>query len=109
MKALTAVGLAEKADPVGAWAGTADNWALVIWHKPDVGVITYKNSIRRWARYRLTGTYTPRTCVYGEKQLDRRFLKDEPFGPAPLNGEMRALLTAVGLGLDEATPPSGCD
>lgn len=103
MMALTAVALAEEADPVGAWAGTPENWALVVWHKPDIAIVTHKKKLRRWARYRLTGTYTPQTCVYGEKQLDRRFLVEEPFGPAPLNETMNALLASVGL--EDPAPP----
>lgn len=103
MMALTAVALAEKAGPVGAWAGTSENWALVVWCKPDIAVVTHKTKLRRWARYRLSGTYTPQTCVYGEKQLDRRFLVEEPFGPAPLNETMKALLTSVGL--EDPAPP----
>lgn len=106
MKALAAVGLAEKAEPVGAWAGTPDNWALLIWRRPDVAVVAAKNNVRRWALYRLTGTYTPRICWYGEKQLDRRFLLEESFGPSPLPAPIRALLEAVGL--DQAAPPADC-
>ncbi len=105
MMALTAVALAEGADPVGAWAGTSENWALVVWHEPDIAVISHQH-LDRWARYRLPEGYTPRTCVYGEKQLDRRFLKEEPLGPAPLSEEMKELLASVGL--EKSTPPPDC-
>lgn len=105
MMALTAVALAEAADPVGAWAGTSENWALVIWHKPEIAVVTERKNLRHWTRCKLIGSYTPHTCVYGDKQLDRRFIVEEPLGPAPLSEEMKALLDSVAL---EREAPPGC-
>ncbi|MHB1962616.1 MAG: phospholipase D-like domain-containing protein [Acidimicrobiales bacterium] len=97
LMALQAVALAQEAQPVGAWAGTPQNWALVIWQAPDLCVFT-TSGLERRKYYRLTGSYTPKTCAYEDRGLDRRFLvKGDP------SAKSAALMEAVGLSTPE--PP----
>ena len=58
LRALTAVGYAESGDPVGAWAGDSATWALVVWRRPDLVVLTHDQA-DLWSHYQLTGSYTP--------------------------------------------------
>lgn len=104
LPALRAVGLAEEAGVVGAWAGTPTNWALVIWRKPDLAVFTHRQA-DRWFYYRLTGTYTPRTCAYGDREIDPRFRVAESFSNSPYPETLNELLAAVDL---HAPAPPDC-
>lgn len=103
LPALQAVGLAEDAGAVGAWAGTSESWALVIWTEPDLVVFTHGKT-DRWFHYRLTGIYTPRACAYADKGIDRRFLVRESFGNQPPSEA--ALRNLASVELDAPAPPA---
>lgn len=97
LPAMQAVGFADSINQaVGAWAGTPDNWALVIWSKPDLVVFTHAKGAR-WIHYRLPGSYTPRLCAYGDKGIDRRFLYQESFGETTTSASVEACLETIGL------------
>jgi hypothetical protein len=103
---LLAVGLAEGASPVAASAGDADDWALMIWRKPDV--VVARQSVDRshvsWTHYRLSDIAGPQTYATTERHLptDRRVWTSFP-GEA-LNPIVDQLMAAVGL--TDPKPPS---
>ncbi|NEE45028.1 hypothetical protein G3M55_10450 [Streptomyces sp. SID8455] len=66
--ALEAVGAAEDAPLVGAWASSGSDsgggpWALVVWHRPDLIVVDARRPIPLWRHYRLTGLVGPRALA----------------------------------------------
>lgn len=64
--ALEAVGAAEDASLVGAWADSGRGngpWALVIWRRPDLIVVDAHRPIPLWRHYRLTGLVGPRALA----------------------------------------------
>ncbi|WP_405523636.1 hypothetical protein OG426_10135 [Streptomyces canus] len=64
--ALEAVGAAEDAPLVGAWA-TSDSgtgaWALVIWRRPDLIVIDARQPVPLWRHHRLISLVGPRALA----------------------------------------------
>lgn len=64
--ALEAVGTAETAPLVGAWA-SADSvsgpWALVIWRRPDLIVVNARRPILLWRHHQRTGLVGPRALA----------------------------------------------
>lgn len=67
--ALEAVGAAEDAPLVGAWADDSGSdsgggaWALVVWRRPDLIVVDARRPIPLWRHYRLTGLVGPRALA----------------------------------------------
>ncbi|MFD7443828.1 hypothetical protein [Streptomyces sp. NPDC059909] len=64
--ALEAVGAAEDAPLVGAWADSGRSngpWALVIWRRPDLIVVDAHRPIPLWRHCRLTGLVGPRALA----------------------------------------------
>ncbi|MFD4210628.1 hypothetical protein ACFWRG_32160, partial [Micromonospora tulbaghiae] len=64
--ALEAVGAAEDAPLVGAWADSGSGrgaWALVVWRRPDLIVVDARRPIPLWRHYRLTGLVGPRALA----------------------------------------------
>ncbi len=64
--ALEAVGAAEDAPLVGAWASSDSgdgSWALVICRRPDLIVVDARRPIPLWRHYRLTGLVGPRALA----------------------------------------------
>ncbi|WP_415937968.1 hypothetical protein [Streptomyces sp. 039-1] len=66
--ALEAVGAAEDAPLVGAWADSGSDsgggaWALVVWRRPDLIVVDARRPIALWRHYRLTGLVGPRALA----------------------------------------------
>ncbi|WP_328937465.1 hypothetical protein OG288_12480 [Streptomyces tauricus] len=66
--ALEAVGAAEDAPLVGAWADSGSDsgggaWALVVWRRPDLIVVDARRPIPLWRHYRLTGLVGPRALA----------------------------------------------
>ena len=95
LPALQAVGMAEEISPVGAWCGNESRWVLVLWDKPNLGVVT-GGARRFWSHYRLTGSYSPHLCAY-DREIDARFRVAASTGPRDNPGPaLVALLEAVG-------------
>ncbi|MFE1291766.1 hypothetical protein [Streptomyces sp. NPDC058751] len=66
--ALEAVGAAEDAPLVGAWADSGSDsgvepWALVVWRRPDLIVVDARRPTPLWRHYRLTGLVGPRALA----------------------------------------------
>jgi hypothetical protein len=64
--ALEAIGAAEDAPLVGAWAdnGADDGpWALVVWRRPDLIVVDARPAVPLWRHYRLTGLVGPKALA----------------------------------------------
>lgn len=62
--ALQAVGAAEDAPLVAAWAGSSGSaWALVVWRRPDLIVVDAKGAVPLWKHHRLTGLVGPRALA----------------------------------------------
>ncbi|GGV20364.1 hypothetical protein GCM10010293_16070 [Streptomyces griseoflavus] len=66
--ALEAVGAAEDAPLVGAWANSGSDssggaWALVVWRRPDLIVVDARRPIPLWRHYRLIGLVGPRALA----------------------------------------------
>jgi hypothetical protein len=101
--ALQAVGIAsEGLDRVGAWAGTQDNWCLVLWNKPYLSVV-FKGHTVSWGLYRLNDLITPRVCAH-DREIDLRYRLRRSIGPDdPLPAEIKMSLDALGVSSPE--PP----
>ncbi|MFD7967429.1 hypothetical protein [Streptomyces clavifer] len=83
--ALEAVGAAEDAPLVGAWADSGSNsdggaWALVVWRRPDLIVVDARRPIPLWRHYRLTGLVGPRALA-----AQRGFESAAPIPHGPRN------------------------
>ncbi|MFD9489534.1 hypothetical protein ACFWBX_37305 [Streptomyces sp. NPDC059991] len=66
LAALEAVGAAEDAPLVGAWASSDSGsgaWALVIWRRPDLIVVDASRRASLWRHHRLTGLVGPRALA----------------------------------------------
>jgi hypothetical protein len=102
LAALEAVGAAQDAPLVAAWATSdANRWALLIWRKPDLIVIDAAGLVPLWKHYRLAGLVNPRSLALA------RGLETATAVP---HGALRdsfpealELLTALGIG--EVRPP----
>jgi hypothetical protein len=100
--ALQAVGAAEDAPLVGAWAGsTGSAWALVVWRRPDLIVVDAKGTAPIWKHHRLTGLVGPKALA---SPAHPGSAPSVPHGPhnQPFELARQALLE---LGLTEPLPP----
>ncbi|MEU5698983.1 hypothetical protein [Streptomyces aurantiacus] len=66
--ALEAVGAAEDAPLVGAWADSGSDsgggaWALVVWRRPDLIVVDARRPTPLWRHHRLTGLVGPKALA----------------------------------------------
>ena len=103
--ALQAIGAAEDADLVGAWAtSTSSKWALIIWRKPDLITIDSSGPIVLWRHYRLGGLLSPRSLA-AQRSLDGA--RSVPHGPF-VRAFPEALELLERLGLSGPQPPAQC-
>jgi hypothetical protein len=105
LAALEAVGAAQQADLVGAWATSdAGRWALCLWRKPDLLTIDASGRIPLWRHYRLSGLVTPHGLAVQKSFEGAQTIQHGPFAqPFP---EATALLDQ--LDLDSPEPPNDC-
>ena len=94
--AMQAVAQAEKAAPVGAWAGSSTNWALVLWRAPDL-VVHLHNGRGFWQHFALPPVLTPSGCITTLPLQHRK--ANGPLVP----DRARKLMTE--LNLDSPLPP----
>jgi hypothetical protein len=104
--ALEAVGAAQDAEIVGAWAGSPPGkWALLIWPRPDIVAVESGNEAILWRHYRLTGLVTPRLLAR-EMSISSAL----PISHGPLDQPFAEALQLLGqLGLTDPRPPRQCD
>ena len=105
--ALQAIGAAQDADLVGAWAtSTNGNWALLIWRRPDLIAIAIDSGRPNmlWRHYQLGGLLSP-SSLAAQRSLDgARSVSHGPLvRPFP-----EALDLLDQLGLSEPQPPTQC-
>jgi hypothetical protein len=104
--ALEAVGAAQDANLVGAWATSSNGkWALCIWQLPDLFTIEHgAGPHMRWRHYRLRGLVTPRGLAR-EKSLDAA----TPVHHGPFVKPFAEALAALDqLGIGSPEPPNNC-
>ncbi|WP_158550724.1 hypothetical protein [Geodermatophilus sp. TF02-6] len=104
-RALEAVGHAQDAGLVGAWASsTRGRWMLCLWRRPDLYTVEGGEDRPLWRHYRLTGLATPLSLAH-ERSLDGATeLRNVPLiDPIP---EARTALEQ--LGLKAPQPPANC-
>ncbi|PJN38353.1 hypothetical protein CG747_24125 [Streptomyces sp. CB02959] len=104
--ALEAVGAAEDAPLVGAWASSGSDsgegaWALVVWRRPDLIVVDARRPIPLWRHYRLTGLVGPRALA---AQRSFESAASIPHGPRNQPFEL-AHQVLSDLGLAGPSPP----
>ncbi|WP_328923155.1 hypothetical protein [Streptomyces griseoaurantiacus] len=106
LAALEAVGAAEDAPLVGAWAGDGGDggpWALVVWRRPDLVVVDVRRTVPLWRHHRLTGLVGPRALAaqrgFGSVAPVQHGPRNQPFGLAEQ--------VLAELGLPGPRPP-GC-
>jgi hypothetical protein len=104
--ALEAVGAAQDARIVGAWAGSlSDKWALLMWRRPDLVAVESGHGGLSWRHYRLTGLVNPRLLAR-EKGVSAA----RPVPHGPLRQPFPEAFELLGqLGLSDPWPPSQCD
>jgi len=105
--ALQAVGAAQDAPIVGAWAtSTNGDWVLVIWRKPDLITIDGRGPAVLWRHYQLQGLITPASIAVQRHLEGAKRVHHGPFrNPFP---EALALLGQLGLA-DVRLPPECSD
>ena len=103
--ALEAVGDAQDAGLVGAWASsTVGTWAMCVWRRPDLYTMDCPAKRVRWRHYRLSKLLSPSTLAYQRSFDGATTVRHGPFiQPIP---EAVAILAELGLASPE--PPSGC-
>ena len=103
--ALEAVGDAQDAGLVGAWANSTNGtWALCIWRRPDLFTMDRPKQQVRWRHYRLSNLLSPSSLAYQRSFDGATPVWHGPFiRPFP---EAEAVLAQLGLASPE--PPSGC-
>lgn len=103
--ALEAVGAAEDAGLVGAWAGsTSGKWTLCVWQRPDLFTIDRSGPRVLWRHYRLTGLLGLRALALQRSLEGATAVSHGAFmNPFP---EVLAVLHQ--LGLMTPAPPSSC-
>ncbi|MFF4140745.1 hypothetical protein ACFY0A_04990 [Streptomyces sp. NPDC001698] len=104
--ALEAVGAAEDAPLVGAWATgnpANDRWALAVWRRPNLIVVDAAGAVPLWRHYRLTGLVGPRALA---AQRSFESAVSIPHGPRNRPFGMANRILAE-LGLPGPHPP-GC-
>ncbi|MGY5099648.1 hypothetical protein [Streptomyces sp. 900105245] len=102
--ALEAVGAAEDAPLVGAWAGSdsgGEAWALVIWRRPDLIVVDARRPTPLWRHHRLAGLVGPRALA---AQRSFESVASVPHGPRNQPFEL-AHQVLSDLGLAGPRPP----
>lgn len=102
--ALEAVGAAEDAPLVGAWAGSATDagaWALVMWRRPELVVVEARPSGALWRHYRLNGLVGPKALA---AQRSFESAAAVPHGPRNQPFELAQQLLSE-LRLAEPGPP----
>ncbi|MFV8185938.1 hypothetical protein [Streptomyces sp. AF1B] len=104
--ALEAVGAAEDAPLVGAWADASSDsgggaWALVIWRRPDLIVVDARGSTPLWRHHRLTGLVGPRALA---AQRSFESAASVPHGPRNQSFDL-ARQVLSDLRLTEPRPP----
>jgi len=105
LAALAAVGAAESAAEVGAWAGhAAGKWALVMWTRPDLFTVESRNGKVLWRHYVLTGLLTPNVLAHARDLEGAQLI---PHGPL-LNPIREAAELIERLGLHVPAPPANC-
>jgi hypothetical protein len=104
--ALEAVGAADSAPLVGAWATSSDgNWALCAWRSPDLITIDKHGPRPLWRHYRLTGLITPRGLALEKSFAAATGIRHVPFvKPFP---EAIEILEELGIS-QPPTPPRDC-
>jgi hypothetical protein len=103
--ALDAVGAAQDADLVGAWASsTSGKWVLCIWQRPDLFIIDKSGPRLLWRHYRLSGLLTPRVLALQRSLEGATSVRHGPY-VEPFH-EARVVLGQ--LGLTSPDPPLGC-
>jgi hypothetical protein len=104
--ALEAVGAAEDAPLVAAWASSSTGpWALCIWKSPDLFTIDFSTSRERWLHHRFT-SFTGLRAVALQRGLESATRVDHGPQLQPI-GE--AVETMQHLGLTSPVPPSHCE
>ncbi|MGW8763741.1 hypothetical protein ACWGN5_14685 [Streptomyces sp. NPDC055815] len=102
--ALEAVGAAEDAPLVGAWAGPDSDtgpWALVIWRRPDLIVVDARRPVPLWRHHRLAGLVGPR-ALGAQRSFESAAAL--PHGPRNRPFELAHQLMSE-LGLSDPRPP----
>ncbi|WP_327255660.1 hypothetical protein [Streptomyces sp. NBC_01244] len=105
LAAVEAVGAAQDAPLIGAWATTdSGTWAFAAWQRPDLVVLDAGRGRPLWRHYRLTPLGSPRALA-----LSRSFAaaKSVPHGPQ-LQPFSEALALFSALGVDDFHPPEDC-
>ena len=103
--ALQAIGAAQDADLVAAWAtSTNSRWALIIWCKPDLITIDASRPNLLWRHYQLGGLLSPRSLA-AQRSLEGA--KPVPHGPF-VQAFPEALELLERLGLPDPRPPAQC-
>jgi hypothetical protein len=103
--ALEAVGAAEDAPLVGAWAVSTsheDMWALVIWRRPDLIRIDTWSKKQLWHHYRLTGPMVGVSAL----ARSRSFQAAARIAHGPANRSFNEAINLLAeLGLSSPNPP----
>lgn len=102
--ALEAVGAAEDAPLIGAWADNgADGgpWALVVWRRPDLIVVDARQPVPLWRHHRLAGLVGPKALA---AQRSFEAAVSIPHGPRNRPFELAREVLAE-LGLSDPHPP----
>ncbi len=103
--ALEAVGAAESASLVGAWAGgPRDAWALILWHRPDLVVVESRSNLPLWRHYQLGGLVGPKALA-AQRGFDSAY--SIPHGPRNRPFDLARRLLAD-LDLSAPEPPARC-
>jgi hypothetical protein len=104
--ALEAVGAAQDAEIVGAWAGSPPGkWALLIWRRPDLVAVESGNEAILWRHHRLSGLVTPRLLAR-EMSISSAL----PISHGPLDRPFAEALQLLGqLDRSDPRPPRQCD
>jgi hypothetical protein len=104
--ALEAVGAAQDAALLGAWAtATSGRWALCVWQRPNLFTIENSGGAHlRWRHYRLTGLVTPLGLAREKSLAGATSVPHGPsFQPVP-----EAVAALDELGLTTPGPPAQC-
>lgn len=102
--ALEAVGAAQDAGVVGAWASSTNGgWALCMWNRPNLFTITAGTGLS-WRHYRLSNRQSPRGLALQQGLQSAANLQHGPY-LQPIPEAVEALNS---LGLESPQPPAAC-
>lgn len=106
LMALEAVGAAEQAGVVGAWASSNDGkWALCLWRKPDLITVDASKQLTFWRHYKLSRFLTPHGLA-----LQKSFEGAESVNHGPFVKPFAEAITLLDqLGLSTPMAPSDCN